>query len=223
MNTPNPSQWAELFEIAMQIIGNANSGHGIGYWAFGGGTSLMLHIGHRTSHDVDIFIDNPQVLPLLNPITQGYETNIVPTAYQTDGSSALKIVFKGIGEIDFITCGDITDNPSYRRCIHGHEVLIEYPGEVLAKKIFYRGARIEPRDIFDIVAAIRSIGFDEIAPSLKHCQEQCKSAIEAIQRQNPEYTELIISNLMNIREDLMDISQVGRDEAIEYLSRIALQ
>lgn len=31
----------------------------------------MLQIDHRESDDIDIFLDDPQVLPFLNPETQG--------------------------------------------------------------------------------------------------------------------------------------------------------
>ncbi len=52
VNTLNPSRWGVLFDQAMMIIDQAN-GHGdiVGAWTFGGGTALMLRIGHRESHD----------------------------------------------------------------------------------------------------------------------------------------------------------------------------
>ena len=33
-------------------------------WSFGGGTAMMIQIGHRESHDVDICIDDGQILGL---------------------------------------------------------------------------------------------------------------------------------------------------------------
>ena len=105
MNTPQPSRWSELFDMAMSIINQANErGIDMQNWSFGGGTALMLQIDHRDSHDIDIFIDDPQYLPYLNPQTQGYDLVLDPSDYETDGSRALKIVFAGIGEIDFICC-----------------------------------------------------------------------------------------------------------------------
>ncbi|CUX65088.1 hypothetical protein AGR6A_Lc30003 [Agrobacterium sp. NCPPB 925] len=38
----------------------------------------MLQINHRESFDIDIFIDDPQVLPYLNPTTQGYTLQVNP-------------------------------------------------------------------------------------------------------------------------------------------------
>jgi hypothetical protein len=82
VNTPNPSRWGELFDQAMMIIDQANGqGEIIGTWTFGGGTALMLHIGHRESHDIDLFIDDPQALPYLNPYTQDYHLEVAPSSH----------------------------------------------------------------------------------------------------------------------------------------------
>jgi hypothetical protein len=80
-------------------------------WSFGGGTALMLQIKHRESHDIDLFIDDAQYLPYLNPETQGYNPALAPSDYETDGMRALKIVFNGVGEIDFICCDPVTQEP----------------------------------------------------------------------------------------------------------------
>ena len=59
MNAPQPSRRAELFDVAMAIVDQAN-GQGIGMhsWRFRDGTALMLQIRHRESHDIDLFIDD---------------------------------------------------------------------------------------------------------------------------------------------------------------------
>ena len=33
----------------------------------------MLQIDHRESHDIDLFLSDPQFLPYLNPETEGFE------------------------------------------------------------------------------------------------------------------------------------------------------
>jgi hypothetical protein len=39
------------------MIGQVNSEQLIiDHWAIGGGTAMMLQIGHRESHDIDIFL-----------------------------------------------------------------------------------------------------------------------------------------------------------------------
>ncbi|MEH0070450.1 hypothetical protein V6L77_09140 [Pannonibacter sp. Pt2-lr] len=71
----------------------------------------MLQIGHRESHDIDIFLDDPQVLPLLNPEVQGFSLKLVPSSYDSDGARSLKLSFSGVGEIDFICSSQLTSQP----------------------------------------------------------------------------------------------------------------
>lgn len=115
------SKWADLFDQACHIIDQANSEITlIDSWTFGGGTALMLQIDHRESFDVDIFLDDPQLLPYLNPRTQGYTLDINPDGYETDGSRTLKIVFENVGEIDFICAPRLTDNPTVKAAVAAH-------------------------------------------------------------------------------------------------------
>lgn len=85
------SHWESLFDEAVSIIAQANTPFTVAdSWTFGGGTALMLQINHRESFDIDIFIDDPQVLPYLNPTTQGYTLKMNPDDYESDGTHALK-------------------------------------------------------------------------------------------------------------------------------------
>lgn len=88
-----PSQWGLLFDAAVATIRHTEATVGGRFvWSFGGGTALMLQIDHRESHDVDLFIDDPQILPLLNPLTQGYSTSTQPNDYDTDGTRMIKLI-----------------------------------------------------------------------------------------------------------------------------------
>lgn len=105
MNTPSPSRWSELFEIAVSIIEQVNKDMNIiNLWTWGGGTALMLQIDHRESHDIDLFVNDPQLMPFLNPETQDFTLSLHPSSYTSDGTQSLKIIFDGVGEIDFICC-----------------------------------------------------------------------------------------------------------------------
>ena len=70
----------------------------IDHWTFGGGTAMMLQIGHRESHDVDIFLRDPQLLPFLDPEKQDFDFEIRPSDYGGDGTGFLKLAFE-IGEL----------------------------------------------------------------------------------------------------------------------------
>lgn len=59
----HPSEGRRLFCIAVDLIDQLRENVG-GYdfeWSFGGGTAMMIQIGHRESHDIDIFLDDPQL------------------------------------------------------------------------------------------------------------------------------------------------------------------
>ncbi|RVK40446.1 hypothetical protein CN160_34250, partial [Sinorhizobium meliloti] len=48
----------------------------------------------------------------------------------------LKIVFENVGEIDL--CPQPAGNPAVRAEVRGRHVLLETPGEIIAKKVYYR-------------------------------------------------------------------------------------
>lgn len=191
------SHWAELFDQAQKIISQANSKFTVlDRWSFGGGTALMLQIHHRESFDVDIFIDDAQVLPYLNPQTQGFALDINPDAYTSDGTRALKIVFKDIGEIDFIAATHLTSDPTKEREIRGQKVYLETPAEIVAKKIFYRGASMQPRDMFDIACVRENEGRDYLVEALLPFKEACERALKIARKMDARLAVEVMSKLL---------------------------
>lgn len=197
MNAHNSNQWGVLFDQAMAIIDQAN-GHGdiLGRWTFGGGTALMLQIGHRESHDIDLFLDDPQVLPYLNPQTQEYELQTRPSSYETDGTRSLKLSFDDIGEIDFICAGLLSEAPTIKMAVRGREVFVETPLEIITKKLVYRGSHIQPRDMFDIAAVVMLRGSDDLVDGLRRYERECDVALRATERFTPALATAVMSKLM---------------------------
>lgn len=153
-----PSEWRRLFLIAVDLIDQLRekaSGHEVA-WSFGGGTAMMIQIGHRESHDVDIFLDDPQLLGFIGPSKSQLSFKMVPAAYYGDGMRFQKFAFESLGEIDFIVAGALTRIPFEKREVEGRSAWLETIPEIIAKKVYYRGADAKPRDIFDIAAAARS-------------------------------------------------------------------
>lgn len=220
MNTPNPSRWAELFDAAMSVIDQANkAGIGMTDWTFGGGTALMPQISHRDSHDIDLFVSDPQYLPYLNPQTQAYQLSITPSDDETDGTHALKIVFDGIGEIDFICCGTVTADPAGNVDVNGRNVLLETPAEIIAKKIVFRGKRLQPRDIFDIAAATISLDEDALVDALKPSAKQCAEALLVAERMDHGFAAAIMSKLL-AREGFNTLHQTAQAITCRLLQRV---
>lgn len=197
MNTPQPSRWPELFDMALAIIDQANNqGINLQNWSFGGGTALMLQILHRDSHDIDLFIDDAQYLPYLNPQTQDYDLELAPTDYETDGTRALKIVFDDVGEIDFICCEPVTETPSVLTQIRKRAVLLETPAEILAKKVMFRGTHLQPRDMFDIAATAQALGQDYVITALSAFPSACRDALAVTQKMNPHLVNSVMERLL---------------------------
>lgn len=115
-------------------------------WALGGGTRLMLEFQHRISDDIDIFISEDNVFRLLSPVTQDHIAEEV-TKYDVD-HSAIKLYFGGVGEIDFIFCPSLIGGETSSSS-HYPSLPLEPVSEVFAKKLYHRGSRITPRDVFD--------------------------------------------------------------------------
>ncbi|TWD55260.1 nucleotidyltransferase AbiEii toxin of type IV toxin-antitoxin system [Agrobacterium vitis] len=220
MNTPNPSRWADLFDAAMSVVDQANeAGIGMTDWTFGGGTALMLQIGHRDSHDIDLFVSDPQYLPYLNPQTQSYSLSITPSDYETDGTHALKIVFDGIGEIDFICCGTVTTEPTRDIEVKGRRILLETPAEIIAKKIVFRGKRLQPRDIFDIAAATTSLDEDVLVDALSPFARQCAEALHVAEAMDPDFAAAIMSKLLS-RDTFSTLHQTAQTTTCRLLQRV---
>jgi hypothetical protein len=213
------SDWPRLFKIACSLIDQVNSEQPvIEGWTFGGGTAMMLQIGHRESRDVDIFLDDAQYLGLLNPDRNDFRFEVEPTACAGDGSSFQKFTFEGIGEIDFIIGHAMTASPTVEQTVEGRTVLLEAISEIITKKIYYRGATITPRDIFDIAAGAQSHEA-EIVAALKHYEAEAKVALATIERLNPEYVAGTIAALA-IKEEFTALASTALERAKAILASV---
>ncbi len=138
--------WKSLEKKAADIVSNAEESAKSGRMdpLLGGGTRLMLELNHRISHDIDLFIRDPQWIGFLSPRLNDKVGDLV-LGYEED-ATFLKLKFPE-GEIDFIVRMSLTGLPveSSEKSLF----LLEPVEEVLAKKLFYRGASLTPRDLFD--------------------------------------------------------------------------
>lgn len=140
--------WETLFQHALAIIDSvARSGYALEDWSFGGGTVLMRRHHHRFSKDVDIFIHDPQYLTHLTPRLNN-EAEILTTHY-IEHQGSLKLIFPE-GEIDFVVAGPLTPKPADIEVLFGREINVETSTEIIAKKVWHRGADFTARDIFDL-------------------------------------------------------------------------
>lgn len=211
MSETRPSHWAELFNCAVEIIRKTETAIGFQpQWSFGGGTALMLKIDHRESYDIDIFIDDAQMLPYLNPETQGYQIASKPSSYSTDGTRTLRLAYQNLGEIDFICCSHILSNPTFSGEVNGHRVTMDCPDEIIAKKIFYRGSSLQPRDMFDLAAVADRFGTEYVVAAMKQCgPDRCSAALAVVEKVDPEFVRKIIGNLM-LRDSTVHLAAMAQ-------------
>src|SRR3546814_3039172 len=90
-------------------------------------------------------------------------------SYQA-GTDVLKLAYEELGEIDFICCDNILLDPTAATDVRGHAVALETPAEIIAKKVFYRGWSLQPRDMFDLAAVAEHFGSDYVR-SEEHTSE----------------------------------------------------
>jgi len=191
-----PPDWRRLFRIATSLIDQVNRAYPIiDEWSFGGGTAMMLQIEHRDSHDVDIFLPDAQVLGYLDPAKAELKFDVFPDGYEGDGVKFQKFAFDGVGEIDFIVAQGLTSVPYARASVENLDVLLETVPEIVAKKIYYRGASIRPRDIFDIAAAAESHE-GELVEELRRYRPHVEATLSAIAGLNADFVSAAVAQLM---------------------------
>ena len=159
--------WEELFQRALDLIDSALAGGGtLHHWSFGGGTVLMRQYRHRLSKDIDIFVPDPQIFSYLSPRLNSTAEEMT-TDYQ-EGAEFLKLYFAE-GEIDFVASAPLTENPYSEETILGRTVLVETATEIVAKKVWHRGAQFTARDVFDLAMVLEKApqALQGIAPILR--------------------------------------------------------
>jgi len=120
----------------------------------GGGTVLMFRFEHRLSKDIDFFMHDVRWLSLLTPRLN--DTTAAMATNYLEQANDLKLVLPH-GDIDFVVSAPVTDTKAIDSLeFMGRTFLLEATEEILAKKLFYRPARFQPRDVFDFVVAVES-------------------------------------------------------------------
>jgi predicted nucleotidyltransferase component of viral defense system len=140
--------WETLFRRALMLIDSAEAaGTRFEGWTFGGGTALMRRHQHRFSKDIDIFVPDPQYFGYVTPRLNDTAASL--TGDYVEQHLSLKLLFPE-GEIDFIASAPLTARPSVTEQILGRAVQVETATEIVAKKLWHRGADFKARDIFDL-------------------------------------------------------------------------
>jgi hypothetical protein len=179
---------------------------------------MMLQIDHRESHDVDIFLSDPQWLAFLDPQKRDFRFDVWPSDYESDGSSFQKFAFKNIGEIDFIVGRTMTSSPTTKAIIEGETALLETIPEIIAKKIYYRGSSIKPRDVFDIAAAGEQHA-DSVIGALQSYRDEVQTTLKTLDKLNPDFVNAAIAQLA-IKDKYQSVAGTALDQAKAILRAV---
>lgn len=141
--------WTRLFPKALALMDHLENQVPGALWTFGGGTVLMLRIGHRQSKDIDLFVPDPQYLGYVSP-----RLSEVAEGISTDYEEAAEFVklFLRAGEIDIVAGAPLTAQPFELVTFGGRMVRLETSAEIIAKKFWHRGDRAKGRDLYDLCA-----------------------------------------------------------------------
>jgi len=169
VSTPDlnrPGVWKKLFPHALRLMAHLESETENPQWTFGGGTVLMLRIGHRQSKDIDLFVPDPQYLGYVNPRLSDVAEQ-VSSDYE-ENAEFLRLYLPD-GEIDIVVGTALTDSPFDIITYAGREIKVETCAEIIAKKMWHRGDHAKARDLYDLcaVADAEPAAIEQAAPFMK--------------------------------------------------------
>jgi hypothetical protein len=200
--------WRELLELALGALDEA----GQHKWTLGGGTGLALKIDHRVSYDIDLFVEDAAALHALSP-NRNRAARGITDLWQEPGNY-IKLEHEE-GAIDFILAVRQTELTPWLYRFVDREIRVEQPAEIIAKKLRYRGSRLLPRDIFDLLAVQR---FDPtyILTAVRAVPDGARRAADRIERIAARYRETIRDevNPTSTGVDLLDADPLDAARAL---------
>jgi hypothetical protein len=208
------SDWKGLLRIALTLIDTLTEEV---RWSFGGGTALAVHLDHRMSYDVDIFMSNSDwvsdLAPNANPKTRAV---IGDRKYEFPGGY-LKLKLDA-GEIDFIVGSKRTGQPTQPWDFEGRTILIETPWEIAIKKLFYRPSNFKVRDIFDLAAIIEVDG-ERLSSFLPVVAERLDKAIDRIDALLDKYEDMARTDVNPTQRGRKYATRAAAQSVLDFLRK----
>jgi len=112
----------------------------------------------------------------------------------------------------------LTSAPTTQQTIEDENVALETIAEIITKKVHFRGAHIEPRDVVDIAAAARSHR-EPIVQALRTYKEDVAATRAAIDRLRPDFVRATIAALA-IESSYRQAATTALEDATELLRSI---
>lgn len=171
-----------LLEKAIKILEYANIDNS--QWSMGGGTILMLNYHHRLSKDVDIFVSNTQYFnglsPKLNDVAEDAD-------FYQEGERFISLSYPE-GKIDFVKAFQVSDYLPTLKHVFNPNIFVDDDIEIVTKKVFFRGASLHPRDLYDLATVYLGPRRSELVKALINIPEQLQEFHDALQRVGPGFS-----------------------------------
>lgn len=171
-----------LLEKAIKILEYANIDNS--QWSMGGGTILMLNYHHRLSKDVDIFVSNTQYFnglsPKLNDVAEDAD-------FYQEGERFISLSYPE-GKIDFVKAFQVSDYLPTLKHVFNQNIFVDDDIEIVTKNVFFRGASLHPRDLYDLATVYLGPRRSELVNALINIPEQLQEFHDALQRVGPGFS-----------------------------------
>lgn len=171
-----------LLEKAIKILEYANIDNS--QWSMGGGTILMFNYHHRLSKDVDIFVSNTQYFnglsPKLNDVAEDAD-------FYQEGERFISLSYPE-GKIDFVKAFQVSDYLPTLKHVFNQNIFVDDDIEIVTKKVFFRGASLHPRDLYDLATVYLGPRRSELVNALINIPEQLQEFHDALQRVGPGFS-----------------------------------
>lgn len=219
LDDPRNDAWRALLPRAAAIIAAAN-GALLPRVTLGGGSMLAMRYGHRESRDLDFFLPDAQLLGLLAPRLNDRIGGLVE-AYE-EASNFLRFTF-GAQEVDFIVGAPVLPRgPSlHLDMAPGLRVAVEPPGEIVAKKLLYRGASLTHRDVIDL-ALVWALEPAELADLPPRLGARALSVLEArLEKMGNGFVEAATQRVA-LRREFLGLARAALDlaqQAVQAMTR----
>lgn len=186
-------------------------------WQLGGGTSLAIHYDHRTSYDVDLFVDGSHTVQALSPNRNPATRALLAGAPYEYPGNYLKLRLPA-GEIDIIVAAPRTTDPTRPWNFEGETIRIDTPWETAIKKMFFRPSQFLIRDIFDLAAVVER-NPDELAAALPEVDDRLARLIDRIDLLRPVYAERVIGETNPTAQGRSYQTQHAVDSVLAFLRK----
>ena len=188
-------------------------------WRLGGGTVLAARWMHRKSTDVDIFLPANSGIAALDPRWNPRFTN----AMNALGASRVEVQDRSLkfsfpeGRIEVTQLDPTPNMPLEPAVVDGRDTTVYGNSQILTGKLYGRGKRLPPRDIFDIAVA-RHKDSSALRTAVNYLDSNLHAEILHTIRMDAEvYAEDAAEAIIEPAERWTHLLYEGADRAMEAL------